>query len=154
NALKSAIRSSTWFFNESLVKTPMALVSRSRFSSPARSSGGGAGDAGRVSCFGTAPVFGGAGAGGVDRDGAGAGVPGTSPVFGTGAGVGGASAVLGAAGGVGAGLSTGGTGVAMGGVGVVGGPEATSGDGAGAVPVIAGPDSEDGGGAGTSVPAR
>ena len=97
NALKSAIRSSTWFFSESLVKTPMALVSRSRFSSPARSSGGGAGGAGRAACFGTAAVFGGAGAGVVDPDGAGG--AGTSAAFGAGAGVGGgvASPVLGAA---------------------------------------------------------
>src|SRR6185312_8597540 len=43
NARNAASRSSTWFFSESFVKTPMAWVSRKRCSSEVRSSAGAAG---------------------------------------------------------------------------------------------------------------
>src|SRR6185312_13607160 len=43
NARNAASRSSTWFFSESFVKTPIACVSRKRCSSEVRSSAGAAG---------------------------------------------------------------------------------------------------------------
>jgi hypothetical protein len=124
NARSWSSRSSTWFFNESLVKTPMAFVSFKRCSSEPKSSVGALGDSGAAGF---------AAAAGADVAGFGCAAPEVWPGFGSGRLAGALVAVPLAEGVAGAFTAAGGTGTGAGAGGAGDGGGAGGGAGSGAM---------------------
>jgi hypothetical protein len=124
NARSCPSRSSTWFFNESLVKTPMAFVSFKRCSSEPKSSVGALGDSGAAGF---------AAAAGADVAGFGCAAPEVWPGFGSGRPAGALGAVPLAEGVAGAFTAAGGTGTGAG----AGGAGDGAGGGAGSGAIVA-----------------